>query len=339
MELPPGLKRAVDAALEGVAVADLARAGATLSARYRAEVRDGAWHLAAEHAALAYLATRLPATYAAVRAALSRVAEERPEFAPASLLDVGAGPGTALWAAADTWASCRTALLIEGSDTIRRLGERLTLPLGGAGEASIAVDWRSHDLLDDAPGPLGAVAGGGAADRRDLVTMAYVLDEIAEDRRAGLIDRLWARTGGVLVIVEPGTPAGFRRVAEVRARLIAAGGDILAPCPHGKPCPITAPDWCHFSRRVARSRLHRLVKGGDVPWEDEKFAYVAASRLPENPAGGSRARVLAPPRAGRGHIALKLCEADGGVALRTVSRRDGDAYREARRADWGDGLR
>ncbi|MGV6872933.1 small ribosomal subunit Rsm22 family protein [Pseudochelatococcus sp. B33] len=330
MELPAPLKRAVDAALEGHAAADLARAASALSARYRAEVRDGAWHLAEERAALAYLATRLPATYAAVRAALAHVAQEQPDFAPVSLLDVGAGPGTALWAAADLWPSCRTALMIEGSDTIRRWGERLSAPLAGKGGASIGLVWRSQDLLDDTAGVPG---------RHDLVTMAYVLDEIADQSRAGLIDRLWARTQGVLVIVEPGTPAGFRRVADVRTRLIAAGGCILAPCPHALPCPITAPDWCHFSQRVARSRLHRLLKSGDVPWEDEKYAYVAASRLQDSAAPRrTRARVLAPPRAGRGHIGLKLCEADGGVAQRTVSRRDGDAYRQARRADWGDGL-
>lgn len=330
MELPPALKRAVDAALEGHAAADLATAASTLSARYRAEVRDGAFHLADERAALAYLAARLPATYAAVRAAFVSVAQERPDFAPRSLLDVGAGPGTALWAAADLWTSCRAALLIEGSSTIRRFGERLSA------SSPVEVTWQSQDVLAEA-GPLGPA--DDRRERHDLVTMAYVLDEIEPRHRAGLIDRLWAHTAGVLVIVEPGTPAGFQRVAEARAHLIAAGGHVLAPCPHEQPCPITAPDWCHFSRRVARSRLHRLVKGGDVPWEDEKYCFVAASRLTDSDAGhATRSRVLAPPRAGRGHISMKLCEADGTVIQRTISRRDGDLYRMARRADWGDGL-
>lgn len=339
MELPAMLKRAVDAALEGHATADLARAASALSARYRAEVRDGAWHLGGEQAALAYLATRLPATYAAVRAALASVAREQPGFAPRTLLDVGAGPGTALWAATDLWPSCRAALMIEGSDTIRRWGERLSAPLARdeAASAPMSIVWRSQDALQTAAGAL-AAAGEAPPERHDLVTLAYVLDEIGERDRAGLIDRLWARTAGVLVIVEPGTPAGSRRVSAARDRLIAAGGHVLAPCPHAAPCPVVAPDWCHFSQRVARSRIHRLVKGGEVPWEDEKYAFAAVSRQPADSASRSRARVLAPPRAGRGHIGLKLCEADGTLAQRTVSRRDGDAYREARRADWGDGL-
>ena len=93
MELPPALRQAVDKALEGVPLAELKRAADLLSRRYRDEVRDGRLHLSDHLAAQAYLATRLPATYAAIRASLAAVAEMRPDFAPASLLDIGAGPG------------------------------------------------------------------------------------------------------------------------------------------------------------------------------------------------------------------------------------------------------
>lgn len=330
MELPVALKRAVDAALEGHAVADLARAASTLSARYRAEVRDGAFHLAGDRAALAYLATRLPATYAAVSAALATVAEERPDFSPETLLDVGAGPGTALWATASQWPSCRKALLVEGSASIRRWGEKLSASLTGEGGSDMCVVWQSQNIVGDA-------AGSSQPEQHDLVTMAYVLDEIEERDRDGLIERLWARTRDVLVIVEPGTPAGFRRVEAVRRQLIDAGGHIVAPCPHELPCPVIAPDWCHFAQRVARSKMHRMVKGGDVPWEDEKYAFVAVSRTSGSDSDNlASARILAPPRAGKGHISLKLCEADGSIVQRTVSRRDGDTYRIARRAGWGD---
>jgi len=117
--------------------------------------------------------------------------------------------------------------------------------------------------------------------------------------------------------------------------LLAAGAFIAAPCPHAAPCPIAAPDWCHFSRRVARSRIHRMTKDADVPWEDEKFAYLIASRMPPRPIA---ARVLAPPRHTKGRIDLKLCQSDGQSSWVTVTKREAEAYRVARRVGWGDTL-
>jgi ribosomal protein RSM22 (predicted rRNA methylase) len=318
MQLPPPLRHAVDDALKGVALADLATASELLSQRYRGEVHDGRWHLGDDRAALAYLAARLPATYAAVRASFEAVVAARPEFAPVTALDVGAGPGTALWAAADCWSGLADVLLIEASPAIRAWGERLSR---GAGPARIV--WRTAD------------AGDGMVDcaARDLVTLAYVLGEFAPERRDALIDRLWTLTDGMLVVVEPGTPAGWQRIVAARARLIAAGAHLIAPCPHAAPCPLARPDWCHFARRVARSRLHREVKSADVPWEDEKFIYLAASRTP---GAAFASRVIARPRPASGRVTLKLCRNDGVAGERLVTRREGQVFKAARRVDWGD---
>ena len=101
----------------------------------------------------------------------------------------------------------------------------------------------------------------------------------------------------MLLIVEPGTTAGWQRILDARAQLIADGAHILAPCPHALACPIAQPDWCHFSARVARSRVHRLAKEAEVPWEDEKFIYLAASRTPAVAHALPRARRRRKPRA------------------------------------------
>ena len=37
-------------------------------------------------------------------------------------------------------------------------------------------------------------------------------------------------------------------------------------------------DWCHFSQRLARSRDHMLLKDASVPFEDERYSYVVATR-------------------------------------------------------------
>src|SRR5690606_26427435 len=167
----------------------------------------------------------------------------------------------------------------------------------------------------------------------DLVSARYLLDELAAAALPELAPRVWAPSAGTPPVAEPGTPARSRRSLALSSRLVPAGGQVRAPCPHAAPCPLAAPDWCHFSRRVARSRLHRLAKEAEVPWEDEKFAYVAVSR---HPADRRAARILAPPRTGSGKIALKLCQADGVAVEKLFTRRDAGAFRAARRADWGD---
>jgi len=73
MELPPLLRRAVDRALSGTALLDLTATAAALSQRYREERRDGKFHVGSDRDALAYIAVRLPATYAAVRASFATI--------------------------------------------------------------------------------------------------------------------------------------------------------------------------------------------------------------------------------------------------------------------------
>lgn len=320
MELPASLRQGVERLLETTPLAVLRQAAKTLSDRYRAELRDGRPHMAEEMAVKAYLATRLPATYAAVRAGLDELAYARPDFQPTSLLDVGAGPGTVLWATTDLWPDLEEAVLIEASAAVRKVGQSLALDT-----IATRMDWRAGDVTID------------LADLKpaDLVTCAYVLDEIAPASLPKLVGRLWHLTGDTLLIVEPGTPAGWQRILAVRRQLLEAGAHVLAPCPHEAPCPLEPPDWCHFSRRVARSRLHRLAKDADVPWEDEKFIYVAASR---QPAPVHPPRVIAPPKSGSGKVLLKLCQPDGGAGETLFTKREGELFKAARRLDWGDTL-
>jgi len=207
MELPAALRQAVDAALAKVALRDLAAAAQTLSDRYRAETRDGSPHISDDLAARAYLATRLPATFAAVSAVFDAVAAARPYFVPRSLLDLGAGPGTAMWAAAQAW-PLADALMIERSGPIRAFGENF------AAVAPVeTITWADIDLAGGLP----------AGDRRDLVVIAYVLNELAPATADRLVEEAFAASDGMLVIVEPGTPAGWKRMLQARARLLAAG--------------------------------------------------------------------------------------------------------------------
>src|ERR1700753_2635296 len=93
--LPNDLRAALDAKLEGLSRQDTAARAALISKNYR----DGGSSatIKSETDALAYALVRMPAPYAAVTASLNALPEGKPDFAPTSLLDVGAGPGTASW--------------------------------------------------------------------------------------------------------------------------------------------------------------------------------------------------------------------------------------------------
>ncbi len=100
-DLPAELRAALDAKLQGLSRNDAAERAALISRTYRDGGSSGA--IRSEADALAYALARMPATYAAVTASLNALCELRPDFAPQTLLDVGAGPGTASWAAAEAF--------------------------------------------------------------------------------------------------------------------------------------------------------------------------------------------------------------------------------------------
>lgn len=319
-DLPAHIKAALESRLHGQSRQDAAGRAGRISAAYRSGGNSGT--ITSEADAIAYAAVRMPATYAAVAASLNAVMRASPDFAPVSLLDVGAGPGTASFAAAEAFSSLASFDALDANPALR------TLALVLAGDAMRI----GH--LDYALGPARTLLD--RAGSADLVIASYMIGELTEAERAGIIDALWTKTSQTLLIVEPGTPAGYQRVIAARDRLIAAGAHVAAPCPHAAACPLIAPDWCHFVQRLARSRAHRELKGADVPFEDEKFSFIALTRAPvaQRPA----ARVLAPPLVTKVAATAKLCQAGGTAAIVSIPRRDKAAFAAARRWDWGDGV-
>ena len=143
---------------------------------------------------------------------------------------------------------------------------------------------------------------------------------------------MWQKTGDTLLVVEPGTPAGYARIIALRKDLITQGARVVAPCPHDGKCPLAAPDWCHFTQRLQRSRAHKQVKGAELPYEDEKFAYVALTRARLEKR---LARLLAQPDVTKAAVVTKLCTPDG-IVFATTPRRDKAAYQRARKQRWGE---
>jgi ribosomal protein RSM22 (predicted rRNA methylase) len=309
--LPPTLSAAIAALLEGVPRKDLALRAEKMSAAYRS---GGTSHtIATPLDAAAYAVARMPATYAAIAAAFEMLARALPDFAPASLLDVGAGTGAASWAAITEWPDLAVTML-DHNAALRTLARKLA-DNGPLAQAEILAG----DLGVEKP-------------RADLVVAGYVLAELDEARAATVALGLWQSAAQALVLVEPGTPQGFARIKAARGALIAAGAHAAAPCTHDNACPLTEGDWCHFTQRLPRSRDHMLLKGANVPFEDERYAFVAVTR---KAVSQQTARILAPPLESKPGLTFKLCDADG-LRAQFVASRDKEEFRRIKKRGWGD---
>ena len=325
MELPISCRTALD---------DLIADGAYTTAQLRASVEKmtisykeasgrGSRLVTGRREVLAYAASRMPATYGAVctslDAALAALAPGEAESL-STVLDLGAGTGAAVLAADALLPGTVRITAVEREPEMLAVGRRLT--------ADAPVDWT---LSDAAVFAKKTVEAGRTY---DVVIASYMTNELSDDTRRNLLSLLWRITGKLLLLIEPGTKVGSAILRDAKAQFAACGASVCAPCPQIGDCPLNEDDWCHFTCRVARSKLHKALKGGDVPYEDEKFSYLALTRLPYHPAS---ARVLRHPQKDAGRITLTLCTPVG-REIRTVTKRDKAAFAAARKAGAGDAL-
>lgn len=317
--LPMELMSALQALAEEADDACLEKDAKAISEAYRMRTGMGKRLLTRECEAAAYAAARMPATYEAARTAIES-ALAASGHAPRTLLDCGAGTGAATWAA-DSLLALDSVACLEREDAMRAVGGRL---MRAGGDALKSADWQAFDLTDKKPLP-----------QAELVVEGYMLGELAEDMRLPVARRMWDACTEMLVLIEPGTPQGFANLAAVRRELAGLGAHVAAPCPaRSTGCPMAGEDWCHFAVRVQRTKLHKQLKGGDAPYEDEKFCYLALTRTQAgNPCA---ARVLRHPLIAPGRITLTICEA-GEKKTRVVTKKD-PLWKRARKIGTGDGI-
>lgn len=265
----------------------------------------------------AYATARMPATYHALYQTYQYLPSD---FQPQTILDLGAGPGTASFAALDQWSSINQLTLVEKHKGMisyqRSLWEHLGKPT--------PYELIEHDLNN-----LDSLSIGYF----DLVVLGYVLGELTPFQREKVIQAAWEKTKQYCVIVTPGTPYDFQYLLEMRESLLLKNGHLIAPCPHEQQCPLrTTSDWCHFSVRLERSLNHKRAKHGTLGYEDEKFSYLIFSKNIH--CSEKTSRVLRKPLKRPGHIILDLCT-ETGLQRKTIGKKD-PAYKKAMKTEWGD---
>jgi ribosomal protein RSM22 (predicted rRNA methylase) len=321
MSLPEELQAAIEAETKGFSMSALASAREALTHRYRSCRGQQIDHLpliSNEAERLAYLGARLPATFAAVGAVLAELQRQVDPEDIASVLDLGAGPGTASWAVSRQFPQIESYTLLEQDAELINLGKRLA-----SYDAQLAT--KMHWQQGAMPELCGIAT-------HDMLLLSYAASELPTEALEACIARCWSLTKRFLLIIEPGTPAGFAVIRRIRSQLIDCGAHLVAPCPHAATCPMAGENWCHFSQRIERSFLHRHLKQASLGFEDEKFSYLIAAVSASNKA---YERILRRPQKHSGHVTLELCT-PAGLRQQIVSKRTPEAYRLARKVEWGD---
>ncbi len=301
------------------AVAHVPAATLALSERYFAGVGEGNPALRTALDREAYVAARMPATSAAVARALMLSAGPWLDDV-GSVLDLGSGPGSALWAVQET-CDATTFTAFERDPGLIALGKILA----SAGPDPLPqTTWITGDLRTPP-----------AFAQHDLVVISYAGNELDAASRHQLMMLAWSLARVAVLIVEPGSRSGAQQITAAREYCINAGGTIIAPCTHQHTCPLAdTSDWCHQRVRLARSRQHRLAKTGSRGFEDEPFAFVCAVKTAAAAPTRSAGRIIGSPQTTAAAVDLPLCTASGYGPL-TIARRD-PAYKQAKRARWGD---
>jgi SAM-dependent methyltransferase len=235
-------------------------------------------------------------------------------------LELGCGPGTgvaglALWAAAhdQRWTLHATDVLREAA--------------AGAAELMGALGVPATTGVVDLAAPV-RVEG-----RWDLVLCMNVLNELDTRHDARLLEDLRGLLSpdGLWVAIEPASSAESRRVLALRDRAVAAGWQVVAPCPNALACPAlaAADGWCHGEWHFERPAFVRAVdrETGLLREVLKATWFVLAPPDAQIPpvlgpdATGTLARVTTARNDAKGRSDLEVC-VDGALRRLELQTRD-----------------
>jgi ribosomal protein RSM22 (predicted rRNA methylase) len=277
--------------------------------------------------AIAYLALRAPATYAQFAGVFAATQEVLPSWQPKTLLDIGGGPGTAIWAAQNIWPSLEQATSIDRDANLTTAGKQIA----EVAKIPVVMDWQLEDLRRGVP-----------ADKTyDIVVIGNVLNELHPSEGEKLLGQAFNVCSGVLLIVEPGTPFGSGIVVST-AKKLQKVSHVIAPYIDNS-LVVSEDFWLHFSQRFIRPEFSRrirqrmrdtLLMASD--WEDAKYSYAAISKIPQEFSGWGR--VIGPIKSQKGFIEVPVMTKQAFETIK-VMKRDKNRYVIAKNLRWGDLIR
>ncbi|CAG8790620.1 30172_t:CDS:10 [Gigaspora margarita] len=299
---------------------------------------------------LAYVSGYLPITYGPIYNVLYELSTRLPDFSPKNVMDFGTGPGTVIWAAHEVWGSnIENFLGIDISEAMLRMAENIL----SCQNKIQNIEFKKYITYDPKT-------------RYDLVVSAFTFNELPNDNiRQSILESLWNKTEDTLVLIEKGTPAGFKIIAEARKKILLSSTKLQAEVnsqvdnrDNGSISKLT-----NYGAHVVAPMQTKKVVGNN--YEDSKYSYVILRRgpRPRVPAETSKklekltredaidtelardfsteafhwARLILPPIKRSGHIVMDYCSNTGKRNAVVLLLSQGKVpYRDARKAMWGD---
>lgn len=304
------------------------KSAVSLSLDYRTERVEYKNYIKNLDDALGYLALRSPSTYSQIYGALHSIRELNPSWKPLGILDIGSGPGTAIWAAKEIFPTLKTGTAIERDRNFIGIGNTVLKSF-----ADLKVDWVTVDLSKSSP----KISGGF-----DLVIIANVLNEMDSDTRNKTLQFANDSCNGILMIIEPGTPYGFETIKGVAEKLSSSiliapyiGNTFIDSEEVNFAQKIKRPEFQkrvrHLQRKNEQPEKDRLLPPSD--WEESKYYYLAYSKFkPEISVWG---RIIEKPKPLKPFVLLKVLTKDG-VKTERVFKKERDRFKQAKKLKWGD---
>lgn len=252
---------------------------------------------------LTYALCRMPATYSACYKTF-QLTTSKIQSDIKTIFDFGAGTGSTSIAIHQFFEKAKITSF-EIQKTQSDIGKKLA-PF---------CEWTAQNILDNS-----------FNQTADLIVSAYVLNELSNPTETAI--KLWNLTNSCLILIDNAMPKTSEMMQQIRQVLINQGAYMIAPCPHVNACS----EWCHFAVRVERSKLHRTLKNASVPFEDEKFTFLAFSKTPVEL---SQNRILRHPQISSGKISLSLCT-NLGIENQIVTKSNKENFKRAKKSSWGD---
>lgn len=329
--LPTNIEQNIDSILKSEFAPDWIRSALRLSSEYRAErVVSVKRFVKTKNDVFGYIALRSPSTYSQIYTALSQIKEVLPSWNPKTMLDIGSGPGTAIWAVSTIFPEIIKVTALEREAEFIEVGKRIL-----SEHRNIIVDWKNIDLTAEE---------NSDANTYDIVVISSALNELDDKTQVKILNFAFERCNGVLLITEPGTPFGYSVFRNCAKILEAFSGDFIAPYIGGKyvdseevqfSARIKRPDFQKRVRQNQRKQDHknnnRLLPASD--WEESNFYYFAYSKIPSEIFG--KGRVIGNPSVNKGYVYIDILKSEA-VSKIQILKRDKDAFKLSKKYKPGD---